>query len=98
MIMRYRLATASLLLLLTACGGSHDAVTGPDIPATPAAPISAATLASLDSYVQAQMSAQHIPGLSLLVTMDGKPVLHKGYGEANLTSHAAVTLATMAGH
>ena len=91
MIMRHRLATASLLLLLTACGGNHDAITGPDIPATPAAPISAATLASIDSYVQAQMSAQHIPGLSLLVTMDGKPVLHKGYGEANLASHAAVT-------
>ena len=91
MTMRTRLAITSLLLLLTACSDNHDSFPPPATPVTPAAPISAATLASIDSYVQTQMSAQHIPGLSLMVTMDGKPVLQKGYGEANVTSHAAVT-------
>lgn len=38
----------------------------------------------VDDYVAAQMSRQHIPGLSLAVLKDGKPVKVKGYGVANL--------------
>jgi D-alanyl-D-alanine carboxypeptidase len=37
-----------------------------------------------DDYVTAQMSKQHIPGLSLAVLKAGKPVKVKGYGVANL--------------
>jgi CubicO group peptidase (beta-lactamase class C family) len=38
----------------------------------------------IDNYVTAQMSKQHIPGLSLAVLKDGKPVKVKGYGVSNL--------------
>jgi D-alanyl-D-alanine carboxypeptidase len=38
----------------------------------------------VDDYVLAQMSRQHIPGLSLAVLKDGKPVKVQGYGVANL--------------
>lgn len=38
----------------------------------------------IDDYVTAQMSRQHIPGLSLAVLKDGKPVKAQGYGLANL--------------
>jgi len=38
----------------------------------------------VDDYVQAEMQRQQIPGLSLLVARDGKIVLAKGYGLANV--------------
>ncbi|HEX2851819.1 MAG TPA: serine hydrolase [Opitutaceae bacterium] len=37
-----------------------------------------------DDYIAAQMSRQHIPGLSLAVLKDGKPLKVQGYGLANL--------------
>lgn len=40
--------------------------------------------ARADEIVKAQMSKQHIPGLSLAVLKNGKPVKVKGYGVANL--------------
>lgn len=41
-------------------------------------------LDEVDDYIAAQMNRQHIPGLSLAVLKDGKPVKVKGYGTANL--------------
>lgn len=38
----------------------------------------------VDAYMREQMSAKHIPGLSLAVVRDGKVILAKGYGMANL--------------
>jgi CubicO group peptidase (beta-lactamase class C family) len=38
----------------------------------------------IDDFVAAQMRRQHIPGLSLTVLKNGKPVKVKGYGVANL--------------
>src|SRR5579859_811309 len=38
----------------------------------------------VDDFVQNEMLRQHIPGLSLLVKQDGKIVLAKGYGMANV--------------
>jgi Beta-lactamase len=38
----------------------------------------------IDDYVTAKMHRQHIPGLSLAVVKDGKPVKVKGYGVSNL--------------
>lgn len=38
----------------------------------------------VDDYVVAQMSRQHIPGLSLAVLKNGRPVKVQGYGIANL--------------
>jgi D-alanyl-D-alanine carboxypeptidase len=37
-----------------------------------------------DDYLRAQMQAQHIPGLSIAVVRDGKLLVAKGYGYANL--------------
>lgn len=48
------------------------------------AAVSGARADKIDDYVAAQMSRQHIPGLSLAVLKDGKPVKAKGYGIANL--------------
>jgi CubicO group peptidase (beta-lactamase class C family) len=44
----------------------------------------AAQPATVDDYVQGEMARQHIPGLSILVARDGKIVLAKGYGLANV--------------
>ena len=38
----------------------------------------------VDNFVQGEMQRQHIPGLSLLVARDGKVLLAKGYGFANV--------------
>lgn len=38
----------------------------------------------VDAYVHAEMQREHIPGLSLLVSRDGKPVRAQGYGLANV--------------
>ncbi len=89
---------AAVFSLLSACGGNNDTVTTaptPVAPAPAAAPISTAALVEIDNFVQAQMQRQHIPGLSLVVTMDGKPVLEKGYGMANLETRAATTASTV---
>jgi len=48
------------------------------------AAVSGARADEIDDYVTAQMSKQHIPGLSLAVLKDGKPVKVKGYGVSNL--------------
>ena len=38
----------------------------------------------VDAYVNAEMQREHVPGLSLLVSHDGKPVRAQGYGLANV--------------
>lgn len=48
------------------------------------AAVSSARADEVDDYVGTQMSRQHIPGLSLAVLKDGKPVKMQGYGVANL--------------
>ncbi|MGH9498760.1 MAG: serine hydrolase domain-containing protein [Terriglobales bacterium] len=48
------------------------------------APATAQSSGSVDVYIHAEMQRQHIPGLSLLVTRDGKIVRAQGYGFANL--------------
>src|SRR3989442_3156658 len=49
----------------------------------------------VDVYVKAQMEKQHIPGLSLAVVKDGKVVLAKGYGLANVELSVPVTKDTV---
>lgn len=48
------------------------------------AAVSGARADEVDDYISGQMSRQHIPGLSLAVLKDGKPVKMQGYGVANL--------------
>lgn len=38
----------------------------------------------IEDYIQAVMTKEHIPGLSVAVVQDGEPVLVKGYGLANV--------------
>lgn len=38
----------------------------------------------IDTYVEAQMAQQHIPGLCLLVIKDGKTIKEKAYGVSNI--------------
>jgi D-alanyl-D-alanine carboxypeptidase len=40
--------------------------------------------AKVDAFVRQKMTANHIPGLSLAIVRDGKIILAKGYGMANL--------------
>jgi CubicO group peptidase (beta-lactamase class C family) len=49
---------------------------------TPCLP--AQTADAVDQFVKGEMHKQHIPGLSLLVARNGKTVLSKGYGLANV--------------
>ena len=44
----------------------------------------------IDEYVRTEMTRQKIPGLSLAVIRDGKPLVVKGYGLANVEHTVAV--------
>lgn len=84
------LTAAILAAALCACGSNEKTATPPDVTAA-ATVISSATLADIDSYVQAQMSKQRIPGLTVLVASNGTPILQKGYGLANIELNQAAT-------
>ena len=45
---------------------------------------------SIDQFIRAEMERQKIPGVSLAVVRDGKPMLVKGYGFANLEHQVPV--------
>lgn len=49
----------------------------------------------VDDFIARQMSRQHIPGLSLAVLKDGKPVKVRGYGLANLETATPATPETV---
>lgn len=49
-----------------------------------------ATRAHIDEFVTLEMQRQTIPGVSLAVVRDGKPVIVKGYGLANVEHQVAV--------
>lgn len=49
-----------------------------------------ATEASVDKFIKAQMVRGKIPGVSLAVVKDGKPLIVKGYGVANVEHKVAV--------
>jgi D-alanyl-D-alanine carboxypeptidase len=49
----------------------------------------------VDVYVKVQMEKQHIPGVSLAVVKDGKVVLARGYGLANVEVSVPATQDTV---
>lgn len=53
--------------------------------------VGAARADKIDDYIKAQMERQHIPGLSLAVLKEGKPVKVKGYGLSNLELNTPAT-------
>src|ERR1044072_9005924 len=48
------------------------------------------TSTKIDEYVQAEMKAQQIPGVSLAIIKDGQTVFAKGYGFANVEHEVPV--------
>ena len=46
--------------------------------------------ANIDEYIKSEMQKQKIPGVSLAVVKDGKPLLVKGYGLANVEHQVPV--------
>ncbi|HEX3102762.1 MAG TPA: serine hydrolase domain-containing protein [Pyrinomonadaceae bacterium] len=44
----------------------------------------------VDDYIRSQMSTQKIPGMAIAVVKDGKPLIVKGYGLANVELSVAV--------
>jgi D-alanyl-D-alanine carboxypeptidase len=75
--------------LLFACGGSSS----PPAPqaslppvTTLAAGVTQTTRLEVDQYMQGQLVAQRIPGMSLVVVQDGQVIYAKGYGYASLES------------
>ena len=100
--MRINLLVASLsLALLSACGGDQSSNIADSVRsdvssnAVASARISAVQLAQIDSYVQAQMASQHIPGLSLVVNFNGETSLRKGYGVSNIATSTPASATTV---
>ena len=69
-----RIATPALLLLLLIATVSSFAQ----------------DVAKVDEFIKAEMEKQKIPGVSLAVVKDGKPLIVKGYGFANLEHQVPV--------
>lgn len=46
--------------------------------------------ANVDKFIKAEMARQKIPGVSLAAVRDGKPLIVKGYGLANIEHQVAV--------
>jgi len=88
----WRLLLITLLSagLLLACGGGSSSPPAPEIalPAvtTPAEGLMQTTRLEVDQYMQGQLVAQRIPGMSLVVVRDGQVIYAKGYGYASLES------------
>ena len=83
-------ATVALLLILTllpACGPADHEIE--------AVAIGPAELESFsDQFFPAQMEKLHIPGVSLIVVQDGRIILAKGYGYADLAMGSAISAET----
>ncbi len=78
---RYQaLAASCLLLALAACGGGKEPLPATSSPGDP----KQLANTKVDTFVQAELIRQRIPGLSLVVQQDGKVIYAKGYGYANL--------------
>jgi CubicO group peptidase (beta-lactamase class C family) len=83
-------ATVALLLILTllpSCGSAGQEIE--------AVAIDPAELESFsDQFFPAQMEKLQIPGVSLIVVQDGKVVLAKGYGYADLATGSPISAET----
>jgi CubicO group peptidase (beta-lactamase class C family) len=82
-----RRLTAAVLAFLVPCALSAQA------PA-PSAPDSGPDIPRLDSIVRANMASRHLVGVSLGLMKDGRVVLQRSYGTADLATNAPVNLET----
>jgi CubicO group peptidase (beta-lactamase class C family) len=72
---------ATFWLCAIACGSTWG---------SPPSALTPQQLASIDRYVTAEMSREHVPGLAVGVFSRGQILLAKGYGLANVELNAAV--------
>ena len=87
-----RFKTAAILLSFFLPGAFAGA--GNALAEEPAAPPSA-LIEDVDGYVQRFMSKRHVPGVSIAVAQDGRLVLAKGYGLANVELGVEATADTV---
>jgi D-alanyl-D-alanine carboxypeptidase len=57
--------------------------------------VSAQQADKVDDFIKAEMQRQNIPGVSVAVIKDGKPIKIKGYGLANVETQTPVTTETV---
>jgi len=76
-----------LLVLMVTAAALSPVVT---IAAESRPPLTAQQLASIDTFVAAEMQREHVPGVSVGVYTRGKILLAKGYGVANVELSVAV--------
>jgi D-alanyl-D-alanine carboxypeptidase len=84
---RLLLAAAAATLFISACGGGGSTTPDPvSLPAVSMSPVGSGQPANaqVDAYVQTQLVAGKIPGLSLAVLDSGRLVYAKAYGYADL--------------
>src|SRR5262249_39940022 len=84
----------ALLFLLVSLVASPAAAATQD-KGPPRPPSGAALDPQVDALVRAEVEKRHTPGLSLAVVRNGKVVLAKGYGFANLEHEAPATPTTV---
>lgn len=89
-MMRFKTGATLLFIALPA----SFAGTGNALAEEPPAPPSA-LIEDVDRYVQGFMDKRHVPGVSIAVVQDGKLVLAKGYGLANVELSVEATADTV---
>jgi CubicO group peptidase (beta-lactamase class C family) len=87
-------------LLAAACaalgaGPAPTVAVGKTHPAAAANGLSAKQMAAIDRYVTAEMARQRIPGVEIGIYENGRGVLEKGYGLADIEWGAPVTADTL---
>lgn len=78
--------------LLAACGGDAGAPAAAPLPtvSTPAEGVEQTAKLDVDQYIQGQLIAQNIPGITLVVVREGKVIYAKGYGYDSLETRRPV--------
>ena len=79
--------TAAAIFLMGAASIVRAQVAAPDSGAVP--------VEAVDAYVRGVLEKRHVPGASIAVVKDGRVVLAKGYGQANVELNAPATEETV---
>ncbi len=89
-----RLTTSAFLFCLASVASSGRAESPPA--AGPVqGPAAVSSTSGIDDYIQGLMQKRHIPGVSIAVVRDGKVILAKGYGVANVELSVPATERTV---
>ena len=86
-----RYATLFGAVLAAGASPAADATFGP----RPGARLSAAKLAPIESFINGEIAAGHIPGAVVLVQQHGQPVYLKAFGKRDVNAGVPMTLDTI---